>query len=381
MKLSDRQKLGLLILVALLGAIVAWWMIVRDDDVGACGASTTVTGYSSPIKARFFENLEVQRVLCEKFDLATDIQPMDTGAILCDPPLDDVDVLWIGDQSQIPSYEACRNRSDFNRNLLLSPLVIYSWASITDALIAEEVVVQDDDGVYRANMLALLELIESDQSWSDLGFENRPSKIIVQPTDPNASTSGQMFAGLLANTMNCLDVVDDTTVDAVSPGVHEYFANVGFMQTASAELFRLYMSQGEGSYPLVSLLESQIIETVAEDPEIVEQVQDVLRILYPEPTVWLTHPMIGISEEGEDLINAMLDPEIQALAWPSMGFRPTVPGVRIDLSVVPISGVQESITSTVNLPGNAVMSQILDAAGLDYVPDPNAPDAPDCSAM
>ncbi|MGE3797838.1 MAG: hypothetical protein AB7G88_08350, partial [Thermomicrobiales bacterium] len=223
-------------------------------------------------------------------------------------------------------------------------------------------------------------LMEADITWNDLGFQNRPSQVVVQPTDPNESTSGQMFAGLIGNTMNCLDVVDDSSVAAILPGIHEYFGRVGYMPPSSATLFNSYMAQGEGSYPLVSLLESQIIESLAENPEMVEQVQDEIRILYPEPTVWLTNPMIALSDEGRTLVEAMLDPEIQAMGWPAMGFRPSVPGVRIDLSTVPISGLKEDITSVLNLPANPILDQILNAARLEYVPDPNAPPRRDCDA-
>ena len=75
MTLNDRQKIGLAILAAITVALLIWYSFFRDEASG-CGASTTVSGYSSPIKARFFENTDLQRILCEEYDLATDITPI-----------------------------------------------------------------------------------------------------------------------------------------------------------------------------------------------------------------------------------------------------------------------------------------------------------------
>jgi hypothetical protein len=76
----------------------------------------------------------------------------------------------------------------------------------------------------------------------------------------------------------------------------------------------------------------------------------------------------------------MLDPDIQRLGWPKQGFRPSVPGVQIDLSVLPIPGIQEDITSVIDTPANAVMDQILNAVLPEYIPDPNAPPRPVCES-
>lgn len=377
MRLSDRQWIGIAILAAIAGGLLVWWMFIRDDpddpNTNPIPDPITVVGYGGNIKVPFLENPEVVAILKNRYGLTVEVEASDTQRMLCDISVDGVDFLWAGDQSQIQTYEECRNRSDFYRNIVLTPEVIYSWTDSTNALIDVGVVRLGDDGVYRVDMIALLEVIESEQSWNDLGFQNRPSKIIVKTTDPNESTSGQLFSGLVSNTMNCMEVVNTSTVDAILPGIHTYFGRLGFMPTASLELFRLYVSTGEGSHPLVALLESQSVEFVLSNPELVQEVQDEIRILYPEPTVWLTNPMIGLTDGGRRLAEAMLDPEIQQLGWQTNGFRPSVPGVQIDLSVLPIPGVPEEIDSVIDVPSNQIMDRVLEAAEINYNPAPNAP--------
>jgi hypothetical protein len=395
--MTRRQLLGAALLIAAAIVLIAY-LVLRDDDPEPTpnpGDPTptqepaptevpeqiTVVGYGGRVKAEFFENQEVIDILRNRYGITVDITGMGTLELLCEAPLDGIDFLWAGDQSQIPIYEECRSRSDTYQNpVLISPLVIYSWTDTTNALIEAGVVEVGDDGVYRIDMLRLMALIDSDRSWADLGFENRTGKVLVKSTDPNASTSGQMFAALMANTMNCMEVVNGSSVGATLPGIHTYFEKLGLMPEASAELFRLYLSLGEGSYPLVALLESQIIEAAVENPDSVAQLEDEIRILYPEPTVWLTNPMIELTDAGGLLAQAMLDPDIQRLGWPKQGFRPSVPGVQIDLSVLPIPGIQEDITSVIDTPANAVMDQILNAVLPEYIPDPNAPPRPVCES-
>ncbi len=378
MTLNNRQKVGLAILAAITIAFLLWYFLVRPN--GSDGPeSITVVGYGGAVKAQFFENPEVTRILLEKYGITVDIKPDSTNNVLCKVPLEGTDFLWAGDQSQIETYEECRGRSDpYVNPVFNTPLVIYSWSDITDVLIDEGVVTVGTDGVYRADMVALWSLIDSGQTWDDLGLNGRHSRVLVATTNPASSTSGQMFMGLLANTMNCLEVVSSTTVQAVLPHVHEYVPLLGFVPDSSAQLFSLYISQGEGAYPLVALLESQIIESVVENPEMIDQVQDRIRIIYPEPTVWLTHPMITLTDEGRLLANALLDKEIQELGWPNQGFRPSVAGVQIDLDAIPIPGFQQEINSILSNPSNAVMGQIFEATLPEYVPDPNAPPLPVC---
>ena len=154
-----------------------------------------------------------------------------------------------------------------------------------------------------------------------------------------------------------------------------------FFRTASARALPAYISQGEGAYPLVALLESQIIESPSENPDMVDQVSNEIRMLYPEPTVWLTHPMIVLTDEGGQLAEAMLDPDIQALAWPIKDFRPSVPGVQIDLSASANSGQSKRIDSVVDMPvPTRSWTRFSKPRKTKYVVGSKRATSPDCTA-
>ena len=323
-----------------------------------------IDGKGGNLKVPFFADPEVQRYLRDEYGFVVEFEGSGTQELLCpgDPStLDDVDFLWIGEISQVATYEECQDRRDPFESIFRSPMVIYSWTDTIDTLVNIGVASQDADGAFHIDMLKLVELMESDTTWEDLGLPDRPSQVFVHVTDPERSSSGGTFAGLLANSMNCLDVVDSETVGPILPRIFTYYQGVGYLEPSSADLFSSYLTQGEGSRPMVALLESQIAEYLNDHPEDADVVGELVRMLYPSPTVWTSHPIIARTELGEQLMEAMLDPELQRLGWEITGFRPAVPGVGIDVADSPVPGILPEITSVIDLPSEQILTQIKEA--------------------
>ncbi|MDP9370140.1 MAG: hypothetical protein M3Q03_18035, partial [Chloroflexota bacterium] len=189
-----------------------------------------------------------------------------------------------------------------------------------------------------------------------------------------------LFAGMLANTLNGGHVVNGTTIQPLLPVIHDIFARLGYMQGTSGDLFEQFLITGRGAMPIVALYESQVIEFLLKNPSYQNQISQQVRILYPRPTVWATHPFVARTEKGILLLKALKDPDIQRLAWEQHGQRPGVPGVVIDPDAMPVPGVLPQITSVTNMPAPDVMDQILGAittppviATTAPVPSPPAP--------
>ncbi len=240
-------------------------------------------------------------------------------------------------------------------------MVIYSWTDTIDALVKAGVASQDADGVFHVDMLKLVELMESDTTWADLGLPDRPKQVFVHVTDPERSSSGGIFAGLLANSMNCNQVVTSESVEPILPRIFDYYEGVGYLEPSSEALFRSYLTQGEGARPMVALLESQIADYLYANPDDAGVVADLVRMLYPSPTVWTAHPIIARSELGEQLMEAMLDPELQQLGWEITGFRPAAAGVGINVADSPVPGILPEIVSVIDLPSEQILDQIKEA--------------------
>jgi len=173
-----------------------------------------------------------------------------------------------------------------------SPIAIYSWDFVADALIKEGIVSQKDNTYYIVDMVKLTDLIMDHTQWKDIGVDLY-GRISIQTTDPIKSNSGNMFYGLLANILNGGNVVStEQELAAVLPKLKNIYDLSGYMESSSSDLFEQYLKMGPGSKRLVAGYESQMIEFSKENPEIWESAKSRIVVLYPIPTVWSSHPFI-----------------------------------------------------------------------------------------
>jgi len=247
-------------------------------------------------------------------------------------------------------------RSD---NVYNSPIVLYSWTPVVDALVANGIAQPGAGGAYSVDFTALVELVADGSTWADIDMPELHGRITVHTTDPAKSNSGYLFVGLLANSLNDGDVVNETTVGPLLPGIDSVFDRLGYMEGTSGDLFEQFLTTGMGAKPIVAGYESQLLEFLLENPSYRDQVTAQVRILYPQPTVWASHPMVARTQEGARLLDALKDPEIQRLAWERHGHRSGVAGVANDPAAMQVPGLQASISSVVDMPAPSAMTRIL----------------------
>ena len=108
-------------------------------------------------------------------------------------------------------------------------------------------------------------MIVEQKTWKDFGL-NFYGKISIRCTDPTRSNSGNMFAGLVANTLNNGDVVDESSVEAILPQTKQLFARLGMMERSSGDIFRKFITTGTNNSMVVGY-ESQIVEFIVANPD------------------------------------------------------------------------------------------------------------------
>jgi hypothetical protein len=122
-----------------------------------------------------------------------------------------------------------------------SPIVFYAWADVADALIKSGSVVPAADGTLMADVNAIGAMISSGKRWKDdLGL-NIYGPFRVLSTDPVKSNSGNIWAGLLATSLNKGDVPTDAGLQAILPQLTAYFAGQGLMESSSGDLFEAFL--------------------------------------------------------------------------------------------------------------------------------------------
>jgi hypothetical protein len=104
-----------------------------------------------------------------------------------------------------------------------------------------------------------------------------------------------MFAGLAASLLSG-DVVMRESLNRSDGNVGTVFRRVCFKPPSSGKLFDDY--GGAGARRLIVGYENQLVEWVLQDPDRWKRVEANApgkpAILYPQPTVFSTHPLISI---------------------------------------------------------------------------------------
>lgn len=336
---------------------------------------TLVTGYGGGIKESFFKDPDIQRILADRYGLAVNLNVYGSIASMCEAQTNNADFLWVGDQSSVSIYtKQCGGTLRGKLDIYNSPLVFYSWPDITDALMVAGVVTKTGE-IYTIDTAAIIGLVDSGRTWTSIGLPSYNGKVKIRTTDPALSNSGFLFAGLFGCVLNGGDEPTMQTVAPLLPPIQALFQGQGYMPDTSAAFFNQFLSQGRGAYPIAVGYESQILEYLIQYPAKRPQVVANVRMLYPEPTVWASHPFIARTSNGERLMNALKDPEIQALALSHHGNRPNFPASQTGSTPVPYPGYLDTISSTCHMPASEVMQSIL-AAVTTQAPLPTASAAP-----
>jgi hypothetical protein len=240
--------------------------------------------------------------------------------------------------------------------------VFYSWDLITAVLQQHGLVEQQGGSYYVSDLAGLIKLVEERVAWADIGLPQLYGRVRILATDPTRSNSGNSFAGLLANILNQGDVVtatDTVRLTTLLPRLSIFFARLGFLEHSSGVLWDKCITQGMGAYPLIVGYENQLVEYSMSHPEVLELLRQKVRILYPRPTVWSSHPFMALNPGGERLLHALQDVDLQRLAWERHGFRSGLLGTQNDPKVLQVIGLPETINAVMSMPHAAVMRQIL----------------------
>lgn len=227
--------------------------------------------------------------------------------------------LFPSNQTALELYEQNFGSPKASKIVFNTPLVLYTHTPVAEALKSQGIA-GESDGVTTVDMEILTEWIASGKTWADIGLPELYGSISVATTDPVKSNSGNMFAGLLANTL-AGGVTSEEDLPEVLPQLQAIFQRLGYMESSSSDLFDQFLKTGMGAKPLIAGYESQLLEFAVQEPETWAQVQEDIVLLYPTPTVWSSHVYIALDDAGAQGAQAFLDEEIQRLAWERHGFR------------------------------------------------------------
>ncbi len=347
------RALGIILLAVVILASGGYYLYSSQSRV------TVLDGYLGGEKIGLFEDEEAAEILRREYHL--EFQYSRAGSLdMVTADQTGMDYLFPSSQTALAYYEDEKGQPVQDEIIFNTPIVLYTHQLVLDALMREGIV-EEEEGVYYADMVKLTDLIMADTSWADLGVPELYGKVSVDTTDPAKSNSGNMFAALLANVLNGGETVDETTVENVIPKLQEIFARLGYMETSSSDLFNQFLRMGVGAKPMIAGYESQLLEFAVENPEDYEQMKGDLVMIYPSPTVWSTHVYIALDEAGRAGAEALLDRDIQKLAWEKHGFRTSTYGAASQSFEGIIEEMAPEVTRVMQVPDYPAMRRIIDS--------------------
>jgi hypothetical protein len=358
MKPALGRVLGLFIFLAVAGLAVGWKFLHRlpPQSAGAQGEAVTLHGKIGGEKAGFADDPQIASALA-KYRITLEARKAGSVEMVRESTAG-VDFLWPASQVNVEDFHSAAGGTPAQaEEVFHSPLVFYSWDIITDVLMTNGIVQKQGEIYYLTGLAKLIALVEQRKKWADLGLSQFYSSILIHTTDPARSNSGNTWAALLASTYNDGEVLTADKLEVVLPKVKALFDRVGFMESSSGTLFDKFLKQGAGAYPIIVAYENQLLEFAAEHPELIEPVRRKLRILYPRPTIWASHPLIALNANGKRLIAALQDPQVQRLAWERHGFRSGLMGA-IQVAHLPLAGVPATIDAVLPMPNLAVWARL-----------------------
>ncbi|HHT24479.1 MAG TPA: hypothetical protein GXZ76_03025 [Clostridiaceae bacterium] len=348
--MNKSKIIGLAVLLVVIITVVAFLFFKPK-------ALQKVDGYLGGEKIGLFEDEEFKSIMNKNYGL--DVNYKKAGSIdMVRADKENMNYLFPASQTALELYKAEIGTPKKSEIILNTPLVLYTHANIKDKFIEHGYVVEEN-GSWYMDMEKFSGAIIEGKTWADIGLTELYGSVSVKTTDPTKSNSGNMFAGLIANSLNKGVVDSKEDFEQIMPDVKNFFGKMGYMDTSSHDLFEQFLKMGVGAYPIIAAYENQILEFAVSHPEDWEKIGQDIVIIYPTPTVYSSHVMIALDELGEETITALTDNKIQDLAWKKHGFRTGVSGAQ-DPSVFGVQGVTNQINKVMPMPDFKIMEMIIE---------------------
>ena len=381
---NKKMIIGIILFVLLIGAIILIKNFSDNEGINPLSTKlTTVYVATGGGKEDFLNDKDVKKILRRKYKLNVVFDTWSNGKTITQPLIREsvglgnssiiselskkdnkvsintegvskYDALFTSDQRFYDYYKLSPNKDkgESDRYTVLdggltlnTPIVIYSWDKVVDALIKEKIVTESDGVYYITDMNKLINYILEGKKWKDIGLDNLYGNINIASTDPVSSSPGATYYGLLLSILSEAQVNNDN-INKNLPKLKDFYLKSGYMNNTPADLFERYLKTGMGGEPMIVDYEKSMIDFANSSPDAFNQVKSSIRILYPSPTIWNSHCFAVFTDNGAKLYKALNDKEIGQIAWERYGFRTGVTGGTYDVSSIGI-GVPQTITSTV----------------------------------
>jgi len=352
------KKEGLLskiIGIVLLIIIIVIVVVIKNNGTRISKHTTKIYGAIGGGKEDLLADEDINDVFADKYGISLVQDTWSNGKTVKIPVVREdesmYDLIFFSDQRFYDYYKTSPKVGEADRFTVLdgdlvlnTPIVIYSWDTVVDALIKDNIVTVIDGVHYITDMERLVNYILEGKKWSKIGLDSIYGAINIGSVDPVTSSPGATYYGLLLSIMASGNI-NDRSVEEALPKLKEFYTKSGYMNNTPADLFSQFLKMGMGAKPMIVDYEKSVIEFANSNPDGWNQVKDKVRILYPTPTIWNSHCIAALTEDGKIILDAFKDKDVSQISWEKYGFRVGVTGGSYDVSKINIDGIPQEITS------------------------------------
>ncbi|WP_067828204.1 hypothetical protein [Nocardia inohanensis] len=330
----NKSRLPVLIAVVFAVVVIVAGVVLIRGSQQTPAAVTKLNCLGGSEKSALMADPEVVRILRDDYGLEVRFDKRGSYE-LAQVPTDQlraqgIGCLWPSSASARSVFEQKHTMSDFPEyraeSVLESPEVIYAGPAATDALVRAGIVAVRENSYYIMDLKRLLlEYVLPKQKWESIGARNLAGPIRITSTDPKTSNSGFTLMQLELTVVASGEVYQPPTLTEAKAGlptVRGLYDAQGLQSDSSDGGFREWLIQGAAS--LYAGYENQVLQQLVAYRDNAAAADALLagtRMLYPDPTIFNSNPVLTLTADARKLITALQDSKIQQIAWKKYGFR------------------------------------------------------------
>ena len=132
-----KARIGIVLLSLVILTVIAFSILNRgkggDPGSPTAGGTVTLKGFVGGEKINFLQDPDVIKILQEKYGITVDAEKRGSFEMVTEDS-SGKDFLWPSNEIALNAYKQ-KNPAASSETIFNSPIVIYSWDKVTDALI------------------------------------------------------------------------------------------------------------------------------------------------------------------------------------------------------------------------------------------------------
>lgn len=245
-------------------------------------------------------------------------------------------------------------------NIFYSPMIVATWKPIVDILNSNNLI-ENKKGYQSLKMQEFLNVVDNKTKWKDLKNSSEydvNKNVLIYTSDARYSNASKMYMGLTSYVYNNSEIISSQeNINNVLPKIKNMMAAQGNRESSSTNLFTDYTAIGMGKAPMIFVYESEFLEFAFRN----NKLPDNMTFLYPSPTLFTKHVMVGFNPKAQKLVDLLNNNEELKLIAADYGFRFTGNNKLVEKANKLNIKIPETVVDVIDPPSFDVLEQLVNS--------------------